>query len=129
MSLRERAERDLGAILNNRTSGFGWPITLTDPAGVEYPDLTGFSNDISQVVDPDTGQLVSGRQASAAIRISDLTAAGVPELPRNIPEHTAKPWLVEFTDINGTAHVFKVRQSNPDRALGMTSLILEAYGV
>lgn len=125
MSLRTLAEQDLGAILEDSAYGFGWSITLTDPDGLT-DTLTGFSDDISQVIDPDTGQLVSGRLASVALRISSLIAAGF-TLPRNVSDNTLKPWVVTFNDINGTAHTFKVRQSDPDRALGMVVCILEGY--
>lgn len=125
MSLRTLAEQDLGAILEDSAYGFGWSITLTDPDGLT-DTLTGFSDDISQVVDPDTGQLVSGRLASVALRISSLVAAGF-TLPRNVSDNTSKPWVVTFDDINGTAHTFKVRQSDPDRALGLVVCILEGY--
>lgn len=126
MSLRSRAERDLGAILENSARGFGWPITLTDPAGLSDSTLVGFSNDISQIIDPDTGQLVSGRLASVALRLSTLFAAGF-SIPEGVADTTAKPWVVEFNDINGTAYAFKVRQANPDRAVGLVVCVLEAY--
>lgn len=126
MSLRDLAERDLGRILEDSATGFGWPITLTDPAGLTDPGLVGFSDDISQTIDPDTGELVSGRLASVALRISSLIAAGF-TVPRGVPDQASKPWVVTFNDINGTAHTFKVRQANPDRALGMVVCILEGY--
>lgn len=127
MSLRALAEQDLGVILEGDAYGFRWPITVTDPAGLTDDTLYGFSDDISQVIDPDTGQLVSGRLASVALRTSTLLAAGFTELPRGVADSSSKPWIVAFNDINGTAHAFKVRQSNPDRALGMVTCILEAY--
>ncbi len=127
MSLRGLAEQDLGIILETDAYGFRWPITVTDPAGLTVPDLYGFSNDISQTIDPDTGELVSGRLASCVLRISSLTAAGFTDLPRNVADSTSKPWIVVFNDINGNAHTFKVRQGNPDYALGAFSCILEAY--
>ena len=109
--LRELAESDLGLIIEDEETGFGWPITITNPAGVEK-SLTGFSDDIAQVIDPDTGQIVSGRLASCAIRISSLYAEGF-DLPRGIADTTGKPWLVAFDDINGISYTFKVQQSNP----------------
>lgn len=123
--LRELAEQDLGVILEDGVFGFGWPILLTDPAGTTAA-LTGFSDDIAQLIDPDTGQAVSGRLASAALRISSILAEGL-TLPQGIADAGSKPWLVQFDDINGTAHIFKVAQSNPDRAIGLVTLILEAY--
>jgi len=127
MSLRLTAESDLAVILEDGVMGFGWPITLTDPAGA-VANLTGFSDDIAQVIDPDTGQLVSGRLASAALRLSSIYAA-LPGsgLPRGIADTGSKPWLVTFNDINGNAYNFKISKSNPDRALGILTLILEAY--
>lgn len=127
MSLRLTAESDLAVILEDDVMGFGWPITLTDPAGTAV-NLTGFSNDISQVIDPDTGQLVSGRLASAALRLSSIYAAFPGSgLPRGIADTGSKPWLVTFDDINGNSYNFKISKSNPDRALGILTLILEAY--
>lgn len=125
MSLRQLAETDLGVILEDSATGFGWPISVTDPDG-NVGSLTGFSDDIAQVIDPDTGQAVSGRLASVALRISSLALAGL-TLPRGIADTGSKPWVVEFDDINGNAYKFKVAQSNPDRALGLVTLLLELY--
>jgi hypothetical protein len=125
MSLRQLAEADLGVILEDSATGFGWPISVTDPDG-NVGSLTGFSDDIAQVIDPDTGQAVSGRLASVALRISSLAIAGL-TLPRGIADTCSKPWVVEFNDINGNAFKFKVSQSNPDRALGLVTLLLELY--
>lgn len=125
MSLRQLAESDLSGILEDGTYGFGWPITLTDPAGTSA-NLTGYSNDIAQVIDPDTGVVVSGRKATAALRISSITAAGL-ALPQGIADATSKPWRVAFNDINGSVYEFKVANSDPDRAIGIVVLILETY--
>ena len=126
MNLRQQAEADLGFILEDSATGFGWPITVTDPNGTSSP-LTGSSNDISQVVDPETGQVVSGRSASVALRVASLFEAGFNSLPVGIADRSSKPWLIAFNDINGNAHTFKVIQSNPDRTLGLVTCILEAY--
>jgi len=125
MSLRQLAESDLGLILEDSSTGFGWSITVTDPAG-KSRTLTGFSDDIAQIIDPDTGQAVSGRLASVALRTSSLIAAGL-TLPCGISDSGSKPWIVEFNDINGSAYKFKVSQSNPDRALGLVTCLLELY--
>jgi len=125
VGLRSIAESDLTAILQDGTTGFGWEITVIDPAGTPAI-LTGFGNDISQLIDPDTGVAVSGRQASIALPISALTAAGL-GLPRAVADGAESPWIVEFNDVGGTPHVFKVSESNPDRALGIVTCVLEAY--
>ena len=127
MSLRVLAEQDLGAILEDSVTGFGWAVTVTDPAGsTGTGPLTGFSDDIAQIIDPDTGQAVSGHLVSVALRISSLTTAGL-GLPQGTADSTLKPWLVAFDDINGNAFTFKVAQSNPDRAIGIVTLVLELY--
>ena len=122
MGLRRVAERDLGAILTETQCGFGWPIVLISPRG-ERMSLTGFSNDIAELIDPDTGQAVSGRLASVALRMSSLPRA----LPQGVANTSERPWLVEFEDIIGQAWRFAVRESNPDRGLGLQILILELY--
>lgn len=127
MSLRYLAETDLGFILEDSSTGFGWPITITDPSGNTNTDeLIGFSDDIAQIIDPDTGQAVSGRLASVAIRITRLIEVGL-TLPRGIADSGSKPWVIEFNDINGNPYKFKVAQSNPDRALGLVTCLLELY--
>jgi hypothetical protein len=127
MSLRQIAEADLGAILEDNSTGFGWSIILTAPDGTVRP-LTGFSDDIAQVIDPDTGQAVSGRLASVALRISTIyTEFPGLGLPKSIADSGSKPWIVQFNDINGLSYKFKIAQSNPDRALGMLVCLLEFY--
>ena len=128
MSLRITAEADLGVILEDAVTGFGWPITVTDPAE-KVESLVGFSGDIAQAIDPDTGQAVSGRLAAVTLRISSLIAAGFTDLPRAIASASSKPWLITFDDINGNSFTFKVQQSNPDRTLGVVKCILELYEV
>jgi len=125
MGLREQAEADLAFILEDSVGGDGNLITLTDPNGL-VDTFTGFSNDISQVIDPDTGQAVSGRQASITLRISSLYAAGF-GLPKQVSDTALKPWVVQFNDINGLPYTFKVSESMPDRALGVVVCMLETY--
>lgn len=125
MSLRARAERDVGRILEN-SAHMGWSIQVTNPDGVSE-SLTGFSNDISQVIDPDTGQAVSGRLASVALRISSLVDSGLGDMPKGIADAASKPWLVTFDDINGNEYTFKVSSSDPDRTVGMIVCMLGLY--
>jgi hypothetical protein len=125
MSLRTVAESDLSFILEDGVYGFGWPITLIDTLDVAVA-YTGFSNDIALAIDPDTGQLVSGRNASVALRLSSIAEAGQ-SIPQGIANANSKPWRVIFDDINGNSYTFKVQQSNPDRALGIVTCLLENY--
>lgn len=126
MGLRTTAENDLAFILENKACGFGFDITVTNPS-LTVAQFVGFSNDISQVIDPDTGQVVSGRSASVALRMTSLNTAFSNVLPVGIADASSKPWIVEFLDIAGFAHKFKVIKSNPDRALGIVTLLLDRY--
>lgn len=127
-NLRFLAESDLAFILEDGAFGFGWQIELTSPAGFTSSEpLTGYSGDIGLVIDPDTGQAVSGRNATIALRLSSLTEAGYSEIPRAIENQSSKPWVVRFTDITLNSWLFKVKQSSPDRTLGIVTCNLELY--
>ncbi len=126
MGLREIAEADLAITAEDADTGFGFPITVTDPLGA-VAVLTGLSGDIASLIHPDTGVAVSGRQASIALRIKSIVDSVLTGLPENIPESTKKPWLVAFNDINGNPFTFKVSSSNPDRTLGLVTCLLELY--
>ena len=125
--IREAAHKDLGSILRDKTYGFAWDITITSPAGTTKP-LVGFSDDISQSIDPDTGAIISGRAASCALLMSDIYEQFPGEgLPENVVDSTQKPWRIDFNDIHDFACVFKCAKSNPDRASGLITLLLENY--
>lgn len=125
MSLRELAAADFRAFAEDATLGFGWPITVTGPEGASAT-LTGFSNDIHQVVDPSTGQMVAGRSASITLPIAALDAAGICE-PKGIADTGVRPWVIRFSDSRGIEHVFKVSEAMPDRAIGAIVCTLETY--
>lgn len=103
----------------------GWDFTITDPDGLSAP-FVGRSSDISQIIDQDTGQVVSGRFAHISVCIADLTDAGM-AVPVGIADGAVKPWLVDVADVAGVTARFKVMESNPDRALGNVICMLEAY--
>lgn len=126
-NLRTIAEADLAVTLEDAANGFGWSVVLTKPDGTESTGLTGSSVDISAVIDPETGQAVSGRNASFTLRISSvLTQFG--ELPIGIASPTTKPWLITFNDINGNGpYIFKIVDTWPDRTLGVIVCHLEVY--
>lgn len=126
MNLRTLAGRDLERILGDEKAGFGWPIVLTGPSGFSAP-LVGFSTDISAVVDPETGQVVSARTASVALPTSTIRALFNDRLPQGVTDTDRRPWVVEFADIGGESHTFKVVRSDPDRVLGMVVCTLELY--
>src|SRR5688572_29362165 len=121
MGLRTQAALDAKAILEDSTDGAGWPLTLTSPAGVAT-ELVGFTTDVGQTIDPDTGQAVAGRRASVALAMSSL-----PAMPTAVASSDAKPWLVTFDDVTGTPGTWKVIEVLPDRAVGVVVLLLESW--
>lgn len=127
MGLRELAEQDLVQIVEDRDHGFGFNIALKNPAGTSLP-FVGLSSDIAVMINPETGQAVSGRHAHVALRLTTLRAAPIGfGFPTAVREETSKPWTVEFTSIDGVLHKFKVYDVNVDRALGLVILVLEKY--
>ena len=89
-------------------------------------DLIAGANDIATSIDPETGQIVSGRTAEVHLRISSLVANGL-AVPKGVADPAAKPWIVRFADIGGTPWKFKVSEARQDRAIGLVICILEAY--
>lgn len=126
MSLRTIAAADARLILED-AAGFAWPITVTSPAGVTAV-LRGFTKDISQMIDPETGMLVASRSASVTLPIAALAAAGLP-LPVGVPSKASKPWVIQFADTAGMIHTFIVAESRPDLTAGVVVCILEAYAL
>lgn len=126
MSLRQQAASDLVSIMSDITGGFGWPITVTTPAGLSAV-ITGFSSDIGEAIDPQTGMLIASRKASVALPVASLVAAGITTLPAAIADSSRKPWVIQFADVGGHPHTFSVKHSMPDRALGIVTCILELY--
>ena len=127
MSLREIAEADLATVMESEES-FRWSIVLTDPEGNtngETP-LYGTINDVSGLIDPETGQFVSGRIVTMGVRISSLATLGL-GIPEGESSSNKKPWVVVFKDIAGSSHVMKVSRGDPDLTLGIVNLYLEVY--
>lgn len=120
--LRDLAERDLRAILHDK-AGFSWPLHLRNPEGADLA-LCGFSNDVEQTIDRDTGLPIVGREAHVTIAMRDVLDFGEPQ---GINNATRKPWVVIFDDILGRSQTFKVKQALPDRALGVIVCFLETY--
>jgi hypothetical protein len=125
MNLRETAHADIRSILSDGVFGAAWEVSLTDPDGTT-DTVNGYTNDISLVIDPDTGVPVSGRSAVVSWSIADLAAAGF-GIPRAVADKAVKPWRVSLVDITGVLHVFKISKSDPDRTLGIVTCTLEAY--
>lgn len=119
MDLHQLAEADLAFTLE----GDGQTVTLTDPTGASA-DFQAISNDISLLIDPETGVPVSGRNANVALRIASIRAAGF-LLPKGVEDGAEVPWVVDYTTVDGDTVTTKVMASNPDRAIGLITLRLE----
>jgi len=124
MSLSEIVWADAKIILAEQY-GPGQAITVTNPSGVTK-EINGFYNDISQVIDPETGQFFSGRSVTVTFSLLDLASAGL-GIPRGISDPGSKPWIVELSDVAGNEYKFKVAASYPDRSRGVVSCDLEVY--
>ncbi len=123
--LRDVAAQDMAFIIEGDALGNRWPVTIKSPGDMEVP-LFGFTNDIFQAIDRETGQIISGRNASVSLRIDSITAAGL-TLPYGVASAAGKPWRVTFDDIHGTAYTFKIAETMPDRTIGVIVCLLEAY--
>lgn len=124
MGLRQQARADTHMILSDM-DGFSWPIVVTNPDGLKAR-LHGFSTDIADLIDLETGQAVSGRQAEVSLSMQSLCEVGL-EHPAYVADGDGKPWTIAFDDIQGKPHTFKVMRSAPDRTVGLVLCYLEAY--
>lgn len=125
MNLRDQAERDLSVTLEDSVMGFGWEMIVTDPDGL-FAEICGQSGDVAFLIDPETGQAVSGRVAHVAIRISTLENKGL-GIPRGIADKNSKPWTVSFPDLACNDQMFKIEEVRPDRTLGLVTCIVGVY--
>ncbi len=125
MNLRAQAEQDLAVTLEDSDMGFGVEMVVTDPSGF-IADVCGQSGDIAFLIDPETGQAVSGRVAHVSIRISTLRDKGL-DMPRGVADNSGKPWVVSFPDLASKDQVFLIEEARPDRTLGLVTCIIGVY--
>ncbi len=123
MSLLAQAIADAQRIVEDVTSGFGTLVTVTNPSGATAA-ISGLVSDVFESISPDTGVVVSGRQAQVTFSLSSLASLGVPS---GTSSKNAKPWVLEFADAKGVSHVFKVVEARPDNTLGLIVCVLENY--
>lgn len=124
MSLRTQAAADFAAIAQNMAE-FGWRATVTNPDGLQAA-VTGLSVDVHAAIDPDTGQLISGRSVSLTLPIAAVVAAGLGE-PAGPVDPSRLPWRVAFDDVNGNSYTFAIASTMPDRTIGAVVCRLEQY--
>lgn len=125
MSLLDRMRKDSQRIMNSDRCGFSTAITLTDPAGVGYP-FKSIVSVIHNLVDPDTGQPVSGYLATASINILDLLALGL-EIPEGEMDQLSRPWTITETTIQNVVVTYKIASTAPDEANGNILCDLVSY--
>lgn len=124
MSLRDIANADLQEILNADETG-GVACTITDPSGAQA-QFKVFFNDIHQAIDPDTGEVVTGRLSSIAVLTNELIDEGFDGI-HGIAKASSRPWLATITDALGRSMTHKIAETFPDASIGLTLLVLEAY--
>jgi hypothetical protein len=109
--IRQQILADLDTIIKGE---FGQSIRISRQDGSDPNDFTGYSNDIHNTIDPQTGLMVSGRSARATLVLQDiLNQFG--ELPKKL-------WIVEFLEIS--PNVFKIHDVMPDASMGTLTLII-----
>ena len=126
MSLLQRIQKDSQRIMNSTRFGVSIDIVLLDPAQVEYP-LKSIVTVIHNLVDPDTGQPVSGYLATASINRLDLNELGI-ALPEGISNELARPWTIRYTNIDNVEITNKITRAAPDEANGNILCDLGSYG-
>lgn len=126
MNLRELAAIDHALILSDVDSGFGIPLTITNPAGVVLV-IAGYASDVGEIVDPQTNtQVVSGRRATCSFVTDLLHQAGMGEV-EGVADSDSKPWTIAFADALGVVRRYKVIEVKPDTDLGSIRCELESY--
>lgn len=124
--LRTQVEADLAFIVEDDVAGFGWPIVLTSPADVATP-LVAITTNTMDMSDPDTGTGVAVRRNSVTVRTSSLPGTTPADYPVAIADPTSKPWRVSYDDLRGNSHIYRVRDTEPDDAVGVIVLHLEPW--
>lgn len=128
MNLRQLAEKDLETILETDQRGNRYPFTVIQPDGYQSVNpVYGYGNDISQMIDPDTGMLVAGRNATFTFRVNHLINEGYTSLPKVEHSNIEKPWVFKYVDFEGVTHTFTIRSAMPDKTIGIITLVLELY--
>lgn len=111
-NLREQALIDLKQTIQGE---FKQKIRIaTDQLDSDFKEFIGNSNDIYTAIDPETNQIVTGRQAHAILVLSE-----VKDYFNGLPK---KGWRVQFLEISPGE--FAVKEVRPDASLGTLVLKL-----
>ena len=121
MNFMQRVRRDAQRIMKKD----GQNVVLITPEGLKYP-LNSIVSVIHNLIDPDTGQPVSGFLATASINRLDLNELDI-ALPEGEASEFERPWLVRETNIDGVEVTYKITRSAPDESNGNILCDLGAY--
>ncbi len=125
MGLRAESVATRKEIMADTSTAAGWAGVLTNPNQVSS-NLTVRTNDISLVIDADTGQAVSGRTCTVVFDLEALDSASI-GVPIGVPDESSKPWIFETSDSRGIQYKFKIVSTEPDNILGLLTCFLEVY--
>jgi hypothetical protein len=110
MNVRELSEKYLEKTLENPNAA-GSPYTLIDPNNVRYP-VVGTVGDISMLIDPISGEAISGRTITTTCRMMRL-----PVQPR-------RGWRAELPDLAGNIQQLYVQEIKPDNTIGLYYFVM-----
>ena len=88
MSILLKVQRHSRKIINSSRFGFSNDVILISPDGIES-QIKGIVSVIHNLIDPDTGQPVSGYLATISINRLDLNDIGV-EIPEGVSSENLK---------------------------------------
>lgn len=126
MNLCDIAVADAHSILTDTAYGAARDIEIAPPGSDDFEQVQGWPNDVSEIVDPGTGAVVSGRFISVALSLKSLADAGL-DIPTKIIDKNSPVWRIKSPDSSGTIWECTVKFSRPDRRLNIVTLILVPY--
>lgn len=122
MSLAQDAHADFIDIMKD-DMGAVVVCTITKPDGSEL-EFDCRHSDTHMDINAGTDEVVTGRQVSVSVLISELIDAGYEDV-RGIARSDEKPWKVTVPNVLGVSGTYKVIESYPDGSLGNMVLFLE----
>jgi len=111
VNLLDVARGDLPFLL----SDFSVAASIFSPEG-EETQVQGLHRDTGEMLDPETGEMVSGRHVSLVIPLPSVA------IPHGVSERSKKPWKVVFE-----GKIFRIVQTRPDATIGALVVMLEEY--
>ncbi|GHV90452.1 hypothetical protein AGMMS50268_09550 [Spirochaetia bacterium] len=110
MNVRELSEKYLEKTLENPNAA-GSPYTLIDTENVQYP-VVGTVGDISMLIDPITGETISGRTITTTCMM------------KRLPVQPKRGWRAELPDLAGSIQKLYVQEISPDHTTGIYYFVM-----